>query len=129
MLTPVSQHYTYIIDIITAASTAAWTQIRSLINPILAVLSPPEPPTPAATFCPAEVTALVQGITRTTAKAPFFTEAEQVSHAKSIATRYALTFAKVQPSADPHALPTVIPTTLLDPSFSTVLNTTKHTHT
>jgi hypothetical protein len=127
MLAPPSQHYSNVIDTITAASTAVWTRIRRLNYPVPAILPPPAPPTPAATFGPVEVTALVQGITSATAKSPSLTEAEQVSYAKSIATHYALIFAKVQSSADPHAIPTVIPATL-DPSFNNIPNTTKNAH-
>jgi hypothetical protein len=125
MLTPASQHYKNVNDTIKAASLAAWTRIGSSINPVIAGIPQAGLPGPTPVFGAAEVAALVQGLNSNTTKAPTLTEVEQLSQAKNIAIRYALTFAKLIPNVDPHELPTVTPATL-DPSFLKVISTSKN---
>jgi hypothetical protein len=62
MLTPASQHYKNVTNTIKAASLAAWTQIGSSINPVIAGIPQAGLPGPTPIFGAAKVTALVQGL-------------------------------------------------------------------
>jgi hypothetical protein len=66
LLTPNSQHFNNVNDIMKASSLAAWTRIGSVINPVPAPILPPGPV--LSPFGQTEVTALIQGLHSSTAK-------------------------------------------------------------
>jgi hypothetical protein len=64
------------------------------------------------------------GLGQQQCKKPTLTEAENLSQAQDVATRYTLAFSSLTPTVDPNMDPSVAPATL-DAGFVKILNTSK----